>query len=49
MTAGGHCFACGILPKFAPLRMVTPAEAWQCPPVIPRAQRQKAAQEPVAR
>ncbi|GAB4413188.1 MAG: TIGR03960 family B12-binding radical SAM protein [Anaerolineae bacterium] len=45
----GHCFACGILPKFAPLRMVTPAEAWQCPPVIPRAQRQKPAQETVAR
>jgi radical SAM family uncharacterized protein len=45
----GHCFACGILPKFAPLRMVTPAEAWQCPPIIPRAQRQKATQETVAR
>ncbi len=41
----GHCFACGILPKFAPLRMLTPAEAWQCPPVVPRAQRQKAVVE----
>ncbi len=45
----GHCFACGILPKFAPLRMLTPAEAWQCPPVVPRAQRQKAAAEAGAR
>jgi radical SAM family uncharacterized protein len=34
-----HCFACGILPKFAPLRMGTPADAWQCPPVVPRSQR----------
>ncbi len=45
----GHCFACGILPKFAPLRMETPAEAWQCPPVVPRAQRQKATAEAGAR
>lgn len=44
----GHCFACGILPKFAPLRMATPAEAWQCPPVTPRAQRQRSAQERLA-
>lgn len=44
----GHCFACGILPKFAPLRMATPAEAWQCPPVTPRAQRQRSAQEKLA-
>jgi radical SAM family uncharacterized protein len=30
------CFACGILPKFTQTRMETPAEAWQCPPVVPR-------------
>ncbi len=28
-----HCFACGILPTFNRLRMNTPAEAWECPPV----------------
>jgi radical SAM family uncharacterized protein len=28
-----HCFACGILPVFNHLRMNTPAEAWECPPV----------------
>ncbi|NLX09682.1 MAG: TIGR03960 family B12-binding radical SAM protein [Chloroflexi bacterium] len=31
-----QCFACGILPKFKSTRMETPAEAWKCPPVIPR-------------
>lgn len=39
----GHCFACGVLPKFAPLRMETPADAWQCPPVVPRSQRKRPA------
>jgi len=28
-----HCFACGILPGFADMRMKTPPEAWKCPPV----------------
>jgi radical SAM family uncharacterized protein len=36
-----QCFACGILPKFKEMRSETPAEAWQCPPVIPRDQRRK--------
>ena len=31
-----HCFACGILPKFRETRMETPADAWKCPPVVPR-------------
>lgn len=31
-----QCFACGILPKFTKTRMDTPAEAWECPPVIPK-------------
>jgi radical SAM family uncharacterized protein len=31
-----QCFACGILPKFKDTRMETPADAWKCPPVIPR-------------
>ncbi len=35
------CFACGILPKFAPLRMETPADAWECPPVVPKHLRNK--------
>jgi radical SAM family uncharacterized protein len=30
------CFACGILPKFNELRMATPADAWECPPVLPK-------------
>jgi len=30
-----HCFACGILPTFTQTRMNTPAEAWECPPVVP--------------
>ena len=30
-----HCFACGILPTFTKTRMNTPAEAWECPPVVP--------------
>jgi len=34
-----QCFACGILPKFAQMRSQTPAEAWECPPVIPKEQR----------
>ncbi|GAB4481180.1 MAG: TIGR03960 family B12-binding radical SAM protein [Anaerolineae bacterium] len=36
------CFACGILPKFAQTRAETPAEAWQCPPVVPRDRRGRA-------
>ena len=36
-----QCFACGILPKFAQTRMQTPADAWKCPPVIPRHLRNK--------
>ncbi len=28
-----NCFACGILPGFADLRMKTPEDAWKCPPV----------------
>ena len=36
-----QCFACGILPKFAETRMQTPANAWECPPVIPKDQRGK--------
>lgn len=34
-----QCFACGILPKFTETRKQTPAEAWECPPVIPREKR----------
>ena len=34
-----QCFACGILPKFADIRSQTPAEAWECPPVIPKDKR----------
>ncbi|MBI5957515.1 MAG: TIGR03960 family B12-binding radical SAM protein [Chloroflexi bacterium] len=30
------CFACGILPKFSEMRMNTPADAWECPPVLPK-------------
>lgn len=30
------CFACGILPKFVDERMNTPADAWECPEVIPK-------------
>jgi radical SAM family uncharacterized protein len=30
-----YCFACGILPTFTKTRMNTPAEAWECPPVVP--------------
>ena len=39
------CFACGILPKFTQTRMETPAEAWKCPPVVPRHLRGKKALE----
>lgn len=28
-----QCFACGVLPVFAPLRRETPGEHWQCPEV----------------
>ncbi|MCC7209085.1 MAG: TIGR03960 family B12-binding radical SAM protein, partial [Anaerolineae bacterium] len=31
-----QCFACGILPKFSKVRSETPAEAWECPPVVPK-------------
>jgi len=31
-----QCFACGILPKFSQVRSETPAEAWECPPVVPK-------------
>ena len=31
-----RCFACGILPKFTDVRMETPADAWECPPVKPK-------------
>jgi hypothetical protein len=34
-----NCFACGILPKFNDLRAQTEEMAWECPPVIPRAER----------
>lgn len=30
------CFACGILPTFAELRMRFPGEAWKCPEVTPK-------------
>jgi radical SAM family uncharacterized protein len=40
-----QCFACGILPKFSQMRMETPAEAWKCPPVVPRHLRGKQAVE----
>ena len=40
-----QCFACGILPKFAQTRMETPAEAWECPPVVPKHLRGKKADE----
>jgi radical SAM family uncharacterized protein len=36
-----HCFACGILPSFIPLRQETPAEAWECPEVKPKHERGK--------
>lgn len=35
------CFACGILPKFTQARMETPADAWKCPPVVPKHLRHK--------
>ncbi len=40
-----QCFACGILPKFSETRMETPADAWKCPPVVPRHLRGKSPQE----
>ncbi len=40
-----QCFACGILPTFSQTRMETPADAWKCPPVLPRDQRRKPTQE----
>ena len=36
------CFACGILPKFAKERSTTEDMAWECPPVTPISERQKA-------
>jgi len=30
------CYACGILPKFIPLRKQTAATDWECPQVLPR-------------
>ena len=40
------CFACGILPKFAKERSTTEDMAWECPPVTPISERQRA--RPVA-
>ena len=36
------CFACGILPKFAKERSTTTDMAWECPPVKPISERQRA-------
>ncbi len=36
------CFACGILPKFAKERSTTEDLAWECPPVTPISERQRA-------
>ncbi|MDE2635571.1 MAG: TIGR03960 family B12-binding radical SAM protein [Chloroflexota bacterium] len=36
------CFACGILPKFAKQRSTTEDMAWECPPVTPISERQRA-------
>jgi radical SAM superfamily enzyme YgiQ (UPF0313 family) len=36
-----QCFACGILPKLKDLRRETPLEAWQCPPVRKKPDRQR--------
>ena len=36
-----QCFACGILPKYKEIRKETPAEAWECPPIIPIEDRKK--------
>ncbi|MYD08452.1 MAG: TIGR03960 family B12-binding radical SAM protein [Chloroflexi bacterium] len=36
------CFACGILPKFAKERSTTEDMAWECPPVKPISERQRA-------
>ena len=38
------CFACGILPKFAQERSTTEDMAWECPPVTPIRERQRARQ-----
>ncbi|MDE2748772.1 MAG: TIGR03960 family B12-binding radical SAM protein [Chloroflexota bacterium] len=38
------CFACGILPKFAKERSTTEDMAWECPPVTPISERQRARQ-----
>ncbi len=40
-----QCFACGILPKFSQIRSETPAQAWECPPVVPKHLRGKQAGE----
>jgi radical SAM family uncharacterized protein len=42
-----RCFACGILPKFTQVRMETPPDAWECPPVKPKHLRGKPAAEAV--
>jgi len=39
-----QCFACGILPRFKDVRAETPADAWECPPVIPRERRGRRAE-----
>jgi radical SAM superfamily enzyme YgiQ (UPF0313 family) len=31
-----QCYACGILPEFAPLRRIHPGSLWKCPEVSPR-------------
>jgi radical SAM family uncharacterized protein len=36
-----RCFACGVLPAYAGIRSENPGEAWQCPEVTPRTQRQE--------
>jgi len=38
------CFACGILPKFSQERSTTEELAWECPPVTPISERQRARQ-----
>jgi hypothetical protein len=40
-----QCFACGILPKLKELRRLTPAEAWECPPVSSIADRKSRRRE----
>ncbi|MBN1680663.1 MAG: TIGR03960 family B12-binding radical SAM protein [Anaerolineae bacterium] len=40
-----QCFACGILPEFTEMRKQAPADAWKCPPVVPRHLRNKKQQD----